>query len=152
MTATTAIYALVCPVEGKVRYVGQSKHPLMRYGQHVADSRAARGGEPSDSDPLGTQRRRWIRGLLEQGLEPELAILEEVEGTATEDYGPGSARQRILGIEEQRTRRFFEAGHPLINKRPRDPRNQDQALTEARERGRKLAGALGLEARDLLED
>ncbi len=37
MAPTTEIYALVDPVEGRARYVGQSKRPIVRYEEHLKE-------------------------------------------------------------------------------------------------------------------
>jgi hypothetical protein len=52
------IYALVDPGTGKVRYIGMSKNPIKRYGQHLAK---------------GAQ---WIKDMLQSGVIPTQIIIE----------------------------------------------------------------------------
>jgi hypothetical protein len=63
---THKIYALVDPRTNEVRYIGKSVNPEQRYTVHLAYARK------------GTQTYacRWIKGLLNEGLAPQLNILE----------------------------------------------------------------------------
>lgn len=65
----TYIYDLSDPRTGHVRYVGKSVSPRDRLATHI---REARRGDVLHS-------RRWIDGLLQQGLRPVLGILEETD-------------------------------------------------------------------------
>lgn len=63
---TTFIYALRCPKEQVVRYVGMSRHPTKRYRAHLGCK---------DSN---LRKVRWIKKLMSENLLPILEILEEV--------------------------------------------------------------------------
>ena len=148
MADKTYIYALLCPDDGKARYVGQSRKPALRFRQHL-------------SGALGTQERRydakdrWIQDLSDRGLEPVLAVLEEIEGIAV-DYGPGSTRRRIQGIESRWINRLREKGHPLTNAdrltETEREAEHERMMAAAAERGRKLADALGVDPSELIGD
>ena len=66
MNPTRYIYGLCDPVGKIVRYVGQSKHPEVRYKGHLID----------DSK---THKVHWIQSLLREGKSPKLIILETIE-------------------------------------------------------------------------
>lgn len=68
MDNTTFIYALIDPVTGFLRYVGKADKPAHRLTGHLFH---AKRGEL-------TRKARWIKGLLYQGLLPEMFILEAV--------------------------------------------------------------------------
>lgn len=61
------IYALVCPVTGRIRYIGMSGNPDNRIKKHLREARVQKN-----------HRADWIRSLLAQGLKPELEILAQV--------------------------------------------------------------------------
>lgn len=68
------IYGLVDPRSGVVRYIGKTQRQIRnavesRYNRHIAESK---------STPLLTHKTRWISGLLELGLKPEVLILDEI--------------------------------------------------------------------------
>jgi DNA-binding XRE family transcriptional regulator len=58
------VYGLADPEDGKIRYVGASKHPEVRYAQHLA----LIGPPPRDF-------QGWLKGLQSRGLLPDLRIL-----------------------------------------------------------------------------
>ena len=62
----TYIYALCCPVEKKIKYIGKSNNPKSRFRKHK---------QMSDKNH---QKNEWIKSLLEIGLEPILEIVEKV--------------------------------------------------------------------------
>lgn len=65
------IYALTDPRDGRVRYVGKTVKPLeKRRLRHVSDIRCGRGSRP---------RRKWIGELLDEGLDPEIGLIEECD-------------------------------------------------------------------------
>ena len=66
------IYGLRSPDESLLSYIGRTDNPDTRLTQHLSDARRDQPGERND----------WIRSLLEDGLEPEMVILE----TCTEAY------------------------------------------------------------------
>lgn len=71
------IYALRCPVERTVRYIGKSENPQKRHKSHIS---AARCGATKH------QCADWIRRLHAQGFEPELHVLAQVpEGIRWQD-------------------------------------------------------------------
>jgi hypothetical protein len=59
------IYALVCPIENSVRYIGKSVDVKNRYRQHLYRLKA---GE-------GQYKVNWIKLLKEKNLKPELKII-----------------------------------------------------------------------------
>jgi len=66
MTETIFIYGLVDPRDTKVYYVGRTTRPKARLDQHIN----AKANGP---------KRRWISDLIDNGLYPEMLILEEVD-------------------------------------------------------------------------
>jgi predicted GIY-YIG superfamily endonuclease len=58
------IYALVCPIENKIRYIGKSSNFKTRYRQHCQDF----GNE--------TYKKMWIQKLKNMSLIPILTILD----------------------------------------------------------------------------
>lgn len=56
------VYALIDPTDQKIKYIGQSTNPELRFRTHL--------NKPS---PL---MRKWIKSLVEQNLQPTLNILE----------------------------------------------------------------------------
>lgn len=60
------IYGLKCPLSNKIRYVGKSVNPNQRFKNHI--------NYEVKSD---THKARWLNKLIEQGLLPELIIIEE---------------------------------------------------------------------------
>lgn len=73
MADKTYIYALACPLEHKVRYIGKADVPEERYLTHANMTDLSRA-------PFGmiTPKQEWIRSLRTKGRAPELVILEEV--------------------------------------------------------------------------
>lgn len=66
---TNFIYGLECPVERVIRYVGKSTKPSKRLKAHLSGARRF---------AYDHHTARWIRRLLEDGLEPILVVLCEV--------------------------------------------------------------------------
>src|SRR5712692_9840227 len=60
------IYALIDPRDDTVRYVGVTQDVYFRLHRHIKDT----------SKP---DKRAWINDLEQQGLSPELEILETIE-------------------------------------------------------------------------
>lgn len=67
MVKQRIVYALVCPLSGKVRYIGNSNNAKTRYKQHCKDIGDA------------TYKKMWIRKLAEAGRVPIFRILVIVE-------------------------------------------------------------------------
>jgi hypothetical protein len=64
------VYALLCPHCGCPRYVGQSSAgPQKRYSEHLK-------GEKCKDNCI--HKKRWVQGLLDQGLKPGWRILLEL--------------------------------------------------------------------------
>lgn len=61
----THVYHLVDPNTRTVRYVGKTSTPKSRLRAHIQD---AREGD-------NTEKKRWIRTLLEKGQEPIMVIV-----------------------------------------------------------------------------
>lgn len=60
------IYALVDPMQGIVRYIGQTAMPEQRYKQHLS-----RKGELGESE-----RAKWIKTLRLSGRRPFMVLLD----------------------------------------------------------------------------
>lgn len=64
---TTFIYVLICPLDGKIKYVGKSNNPEKRLKDHCLDFRC-----------MDIHKAMWIRQLKGKGIKPELVIVDEV--------------------------------------------------------------------------
>jgi len=72
---TCYIYDLSDPRSGEVRYIGKSVRPRERLATHIREARAG----------SVVHCKRWIWGLLAEGLAPVLGIIEEVSREAAND-------------------------------------------------------------------
>ena len=88
------IYALIDPRTDKIRYIGKSIHPELRYEQHLNEKEINKG-------KIG-----WIDGLRIRDLQPEMKILE----VANEKNWDKRERWWI--------ERGLEFGWPLLNISP----------------------------------
>ncbi len=94
MTILVSIYGLIDPREGRVRYVGQTiQTPSFRRDQHMA----AAGSNTS------TRAFVWLRTLREEGVRPDVVVLEEV---APED---------AKAAETKWIRALHSEQYPLVN-------------------------------------
>jgi predicted GIY-YIG superfamily endonuclease len=59
------IYALIDPIDKKVKYVGQTKDPSKRYNEHIRTAKYH-----------VTLKEQWIHALLTVGHMPEFKVLE----------------------------------------------------------------------------
>src|SRR5205809_574439 len=92
-----SVYALVDPREPNIwRYVGRSFQPKPRCAQHIADSRKI--------CRYRTAKEIWIAGLLADGLEPRVILLET-----------GIPAQQAEAHEYVWIERGFSLGYPLTN-------------------------------------
>lgn len=64
---TTFIYILICPIDGKVKYVGKSNNPVKRLADHCLDFRG-----------MDLHKAMWIRQLRGIKKRPELVVVDEV--------------------------------------------------------------------------
>jgi hypothetical protein len=62
----TYIYALECPTENTIKYIGKSNNPVRRLKDHMCDFRQE------------FNKATWIRKLKHDGKKPNLVILDEV--------------------------------------------------------------------------
>lgn len=85
------IYALKCPIEGKVRYIGKSNNPNMRQYRHI-------------SSPVNSKMAAWISDLTRQGTRPILIVLARVRKAENGRF-----------VEQQFILRYHRLGHPLLN-------------------------------------
>lgn len=69
----TYIYSLICPLDGKVKYIGKANDPKGRFRKHKSL------GDTNTGDNMA--KNEWIKSLLDQGLSPLLEIIEEVDVT-----------------------------------------------------------------------
>jgi hypothetical protein len=143
MSVTYYVYALACPVERSVHYVGLSRQPTQRYEQHLYGAK-----NPS------SEKDRWIASVVEKGMEPEFLILQTIHYTDVEG-NPGYVHSDIDRREAERQwiKRLREAGHPLTNKIvSAEKRDEQELMSRAEARGREFVAALEVDARELLED
>lgn len=70
--STVALYALLCPKTGEVRYIGKAKDPYKRYAQHLRESGRLR-------------RQLWISKCLREGRAPGMRVLCWVPENQWED-------------------------------------------------------------------
>lgn len=83
------IYGLMCPRAGAIRYIGKTKNSLeRRLKAHLADARSGKYKHHAAC---------WLRGLISQGLAPEIILLEESEGDWVKAEVSWIARGRDLG-------------------------------------------------------
>lgn len=61
------IYILICPITGRVRYVGKTTNPKKRFCNHLTDAKKEKN-----------YRANWIRSLTAQGLKPIVEIIAQV--------------------------------------------------------------------------
>lgn len=72
---TLKIYALVCPISRKIKYVGKTKKDLDdRLKQHI--------GQSYNGNAL---KAFWIKSLKTKGLKPIIIILEETKDLNNKD-------------------------------------------------------------------
>jgi hypothetical protein len=141
MIETTWIYGLLCPRLQKIRYVGASSQPVRRYRSHIA---------PSGRSTGGVAVQDWIQGLREEGLKPELVLLEEVDKAhhvrekrdSNRPYAFGPRSPEAVEAENRWMVRLINEGHPLTNAQlPAQISNPDEdLLNEAIQRGRDMFG------------
>ena len=62
------VYALADPVDGHVRYVGQTINPAYRFSEHLR--------MPVKE---GLQKNNWIKALQEKGMNPVFVFLDTAE-------------------------------------------------------------------------
>ena len=80
------IYALIDPRTNKVRYIGKTNNPRIRYAEHVNDGKVyqdRRAYENGNHTYVPTLKAAWICRLLELGMLPEIKIVEEVTDSET---------------------------------------------------------------------
>lgn len=85
------IYGLKDPRDGQIHYVGKADDPERRKQQHIEDI------------STNSARVEWINGLLDNGLEPDVVILEK---TSSKEWREAEVYWIALGHEE---------GWPLVN-------------------------------------
>lgn len=98
------VYGLVDPLINKVFYVGCSSYPKNRYSLHLHNARK------TNTKPL---RTIYFRKLIQQGVLPQLCILETVPYHHDNDYGKHNWRSR----EKYWTNEFRNRNHPVQNAR-----------------------------------
>lgn len=64
----TFIYALIDPKTNEIRYIGKSDTPHKRIKSHISSVKT--------KSIKNSQLANWINDLLQNGLKPELAVLE----------------------------------------------------------------------------
>lgn len=125
-TERAYIYGLLCPLENKVRYIGQSKKPAERYKSHLR----------------GDGRRpvaQWVRELAVKSLKPKLVILQIFEREKTSilhDSWP-----EVNKAERQWCTRLVSDGHDLLNHERHHAKTEaddERMLIEAIETGQTM--------------
>jgi len=66
------IYALIDPLDRKIRYIGNTRNPEARYKQHLKEVEKR----------CKTEKQKWIRSLLDNKLKPLMRIMHIVEDEA----------------------------------------------------------------------
>ena len=87
------IYALICPLVGKVRYVGKTIGVKTRFYSHINNNRR----------DYNYCKRKWMEGVLNSNAYPVLSILEE----CNENNWSNSEKHWIQYLKK--------TGHPLLN-------------------------------------
>lgn len=87
------IYELIDPRTDTPRYVGITATPNHRLQRHI-----------DDSDTSNMEKRAWIRELMEEGLVPDMKIIETVR-----------TRKEALAREGYWIRHYLQQGIPIIN-------------------------------------
>lgn len=64
------VYALFCPIENKIKYIGCSYNPKLRFKQHLADK-------------TKSKKTKWIFDLKKYNKRPELLIISEYKNKKT---------------------------------------------------------------------
>lgn len=68
----TAIYILICPIDGHVKYVGKSNDPVRRLKDHMLDFRVR----------LGEFRKvKWLSDLHKKNMKPQIQVVDVVDTT-----------------------------------------------------------------------
>lgn len=107
---THYVYALVCPIDNSIKYIGLSVNPAARAKGH----NSCNDGSPD--------KIKWLSNLREKKLKPSYIIL-------------GKEKTRFLGriLEKACIEEYAKAGHPLFNSKmnpsrpnPRMGRNVEQ--------------------------
>lgn len=83
------IYALICPKDGSIKYIGASKNPNRRVGDHISRAK----NEPDSNHDL----TKWVCSLLSENLKPRLKVLEVVDKKNWEDAEKRWIKQ--IGLE-----------------------------------------------------
>src|SRR5260370_35738751 len=90
------VYALIDPRDKTTRYVGISKDALVRLAQHLNE--------------VENRKRAWLFDLKQQGLQPDIEILEIV--TSNQDVVSLAFEREEYWIQS-----FLDAGAHLTNER-----------------------------------
>lgn len=64
---TTFIYALICPFEGNIKYIGKANNPIRRAKDHMFDIRG-----------MTPEKIEWVGKMRKHKKKPILEILDEV--------------------------------------------------------------------------
>ena len=106
----TYIYYLICPIDGKVRYVGKSSNPQRRYKQHI-----------TKLDRLLTPKRMWLESLFKKNLKPICKVVEKCDndeqGRIREQFNVTLHKDTVLNIHSpEKGKKSFEGRYPKTKK------------------------------------
>lgn len=90
------IYVLVDPLDGMVKYVGQTTYPEARFSQHMSGARAK-------TRPRN-KKSAWIYDLSQVGQAPLMCWIGK-----TKDL------DKAIEMETDMIQFYLETGHPLLN-------------------------------------
>lgn len=115
------LYGLFCPRSGELRYIGKSVNAKQRLKGHIADA--------SRKELLSSC---WIKGLLADGLRPEMRVLAKVREDEWQEAeraliaGHRTAGTRLLNVADGGEAPAFDrkvsAENGRKNAKARDPR------------------------------
>jgi hypothetical protein len=87
------IYALMDPRTAKIRYIGKTNNLNRRYSQHLKGR----------DDQKMTPARAWIKSLVNQGLKPNMMLIDSC------------AEDQWHDLERHYIKRFRDEGHDILN-------------------------------------
>ena len=93
MSKAIYIYGIIDPRYNSIRYIGKSANPKRRMWEHIRDAK----------NGVHTYKHKWLKLLLENGIEPKLIILEVTD------------EENWQEVERQWIAKYSEVGSNLTN-------------------------------------